>query len=309
MPVEQELARIAPDRDMLLSIGVFDGVHLGHKKLLAELTRCAREQELQSGVITFKEHPEKSFHPETRISYLTDLAERVSLLKSAGVDRVIVLSFTRELAGMSAERFVSLLTRYLKMRGLIIGSDFALGRKREGTAEVLKELGEKMGFAVSVVPPAVISGEVVSSTAIRNALLQGDVEKVTRFTGRPFSLKRRVQSGAGRGGKMGFPTANLEIDPEQALPKDGVYATLAETGGKSYRSLTYIGERPTFNGGSRSVEVYIIDYKGDLYGKELKVSFIQHLRDDKKFASAQELEMQIAEDIKKGKAVLSAGQK
>lgn len=305
MPVEEELAEVVLTEDMFLTIGVFDGVHLGHKKLLSELISRSRKERLSSGVITFKEHPEAIFHPEERLPYLTPLTERASLLKETGVESVIILSFTRELARMSAEQFVLLLKKYLRMKGLIIGADFALGENREGNAEILKKLGEKMGFSVVAVLPMVIDGGVVSSTAIRHALAQGDVKKAARFLGRPFSLKKRVTSGAGRGRNLGFPTANLEVEPLQALPKDGVYATLAELEGHTFESLTYIGERPTFGERTRSVEVYILNYQGDLYGQELKVSFTQRLRDEKKFATPSELKRQITEDIKQSKAILA----
>ncbi|MFH1638729.1 MAG: bifunctional riboflavin kinase/FAD synthetase [Chloroflexota bacterium] len=306
MPVEEELARLAPETDMLLTIGIFDGVHLGHRKLLSELISRAREQGIQSGVVTFTEHPEKVFRPEIKLPYLTDIKERTDLLKDAGVDRIIALPFTRELAEIRAEHFIRMLIRHLKMCGLVIGADFALGREREGNASALKRLGEEIGFSVVVVAPVTINGEVVSSTAIRDALTQGDMKKVASLTGRLFTLKKTVRSGAGRGRTIGFPTANLEIDPGQALPADGVYATMTEIDGASYKSMTYIGERPTFSIGQRAVEVYLLDYQGNLYGKELKNSFIERLRHDKKFATPEELKAQIAKDIRQGKAILNS---
>ena len=192
MLVEKELAAIAPEKDMLLTIGVFDGVHLGHKYLLSQLMEHARKQDLLSGVVTFRQHPLEVLSPQTELPYLTSLDEKVSLLKNEGVEAVITLSFTPELAQLSAGQFVTLLKKYLRMRGLVIGPDFALGRNREGDADALRKLGQDMGFSVTVIAPVKVNGEVVSSTAIRNAIAKGNIERVTRLIGRPFSLQGRV---------------------------------------------------------------------------------------------------------------------
>jgi riboflavin kinase/FMN adenylyltransferase len=163
-----------------------------------------------------------------------------------------------------------------------------------------------MGFSVTVVPAVILNGEVVSSTAIREALAKGDVEKVHRLTGRSFSLHGQVITGAGRGVALGFPTANLDIAPEQALPQDGVYATWAYIDGRVYQSMTNIGFNPTFGDRKRVVEIYIVDYRGDLYGRELKVEIMERLRAEKKFSTVEELKQQVAEDIKRGRAILDA---
>jgi riboflavin kinase/FMN adenylyltransferase len=162
-----------------------------------------------------------------------------------------------------------------------------------------------MGFSVTVIPPVMINGEVVSSTAIRNALANGDMKRVLNLVGRPFSLNGRVTKGAGRGGGLGFPTANLDIDPGQALPADGVYATWADIDGQAYQSMTNIGRQPTFGGSQRVVEVYILDYHSNLYGRELKIDVMERLRGEKQFDTAEELKKQITEDINQGRAILS----
>jgi riboflavin kinase/FMN adenylyltransferase len=164
-----------------------------------------------------------------------------------------------------------------------------------------------MGFSVTVIPPVVINGEVVSSTAIRNALAGGDMKKVGNLIGRPFSLYRRVITGAGRGIGLGFPTANLDVDSQQALPPDGVYATWAYIDGKAYQSMTNIGRRPTFGDSERAVEVYILDYHGELYGHKLRIDIIERLRREERFDTAEELKRQVAEDIKQGRAILNRG--
>lgn len=307
MSVEEELAGLSPDKDMLLAIGVFDGVHLGHKYLISRLVKEARREDLLSGVVTFRQHPQEVLAAEVKMPFLTDLAQRSSLLKNEGVEVVISLSFTAELARLSARQFISLLKKHLRMRGLVIGPDFALGQNREGDAEALGVLGQEMDFSVTVVPPITINGEVVSSTAIRKALAVGDMKKVAELMGHPFSLRGPVVGGTGRGVKLGFPTANLDIEPEQAIPADGVYAAWGYINGKAYQSMTYIGKSPTFGGSQRGVEVYVLDYHNDLYGRDLKVDIIDRLRGEKKFDTTEELKKQITEDVERGKAILGSG--
>jgi riboflavin kinase/FMN adenylyltransferase len=306
MQVEKELAELSPKKDMLLTIGVFDGVHLGHKHLISQLMANAKRKNLLGGVITFRQHPQEMLPPKTKLPFLTDLTTRTSLIQNEGVDAIIPLSFTSELAQLSARQFISLLKKYLRMHGLVIGPDFALGQNREGNIDTLRSLGRDMNFDVTVVPPVMIDGEVVSSTAIRNALADGNMERVLKLTGRPFSLDGRVTSGVGRGTKLGFPTANLDIDRQQALPAEGVYATWAYIDDQAYQSMTNIGRRPTFPGSERTVEVLVLDYHGELYGRELKINVIKRLRSEKQFDTAEELKKQIAEDIKQGKAILNS---
>ncbi len=306
MGVEEELAQASPGKDMLLTIGVFDGVHLGHRYLISQLKKQAREQGLACGVVTFRKHPREVLSTHVRLRYLTTLEERIRLLNKEGVDEVVALSFTPEVAQLGAQQFVGLLQKHLRMRGLVIGPDFALGRSREGHAERLRQLGGEMGFTVTVVPPVKISSDVVSSTAIRNALANGDMKKVHSLTGRLFSLEGRVVSGVGRGRQLGFPTANIDVDVQQALPADGVYATRAYIAGKVHQAVTNIGKRPTFSGEDRTVEVYVLDYQGDMYASHLKIDIVERLRGERKFASAEELKKQIAEDIKQGRAILSS---
>ncbi len=304
MQVEEELAELSPEKDMLLTIGVFDGVHLGHKYLISQLKEHARQQNLLSGVVTFRQLPPQVLSSQAGLSYLTNLAEKVSLLKNESVDAVITLSFTRELAQLSAKQFLGLLKKYLRMCGLVVGPDFALGRNREGDADTLRTFGQDMCFSVTVIPPVRVNGETVSSTVIRDALADGNMKRVVSLTGRSFSLQGRIIAGVGRGAELGFPTANLEIDPRQTLPADGVYATLTYIDGKAYQSVTNIGECPTFGGSECTVETYILDYRGDLYGYELKIDIVERLRGEKRFNTVEELKKQITEDVKQGRAIL-----
>ena len=306
MQVENELAQFSPLKETLLTIGVFDGVHLGHKFLIAELVRLATKQNLLSCVITFRQHPRDLLSPKSKLLYLCSVPERIQLLKNEGVDIVVALTFNRELAKLSARDFVGLLQKHLKMHGLVIGPDFTLGRNREGNIEALRSLGQEMGFCVIVIAPKIINGEVASSTAIRQALAEGNMEKVTRLMGRPFSLRGKVARGEHRGTGLGFPTVNLSIDAKMALPPDGVYATWANIDGQEYQAMTNIGRRPTFgDNNERTIESFIINYNYDVYGKEVKIEIIQRLREEKAFDNVEELKKQIAEDVKRGTAILN----
>jgi len=306
MLVDEELTQFSPVRDSFLTIGVFDGVHLGHRHLISGLHKQAHEKNMLAGVVTFRQHPLELFAPESRLPYLTTLSQREALLKAAGADFVVFLSFTRELAGITARDFAALLVKYLKMRGLVVGPDFALGKDRGGTVPVLRELGAEMGFSVSSVPPLVIDGEVASSTVIRKALALGDMEKVTKFLGRPFSLQGKVVSGQQRGTGFGIPTANLEIDFRQAVPPQGVYATLVLVEGNSYPAVTNIGLCPTFGEKNPcTIETHIIDYTRSIYGKEMELQFMKRLRDEKRFDNVEDLKKQIDEDVRHSREILS----
>jgi riboflavin kinase/FMN adenylyltransferase len=242
--------------------------------------------------------------PEIDLTYLTSLSERIRLLGSLGAEVIVTLSFTPELAQLSAREFVALLKRYLKMRALVIGPDFALGRGRKGDVSNLQALGEELKFSVEVVPPMVLRGQVVSSTAIRQALSQGDIRKASELLGRRFRLAGQVVTGDKRGKALGFPTANIVPDPEQALPADGVYATLALLGQKVYTSVTNIGVRPTFGGGQRLIEVHLLDFEGgELYGQKLEIELVERLRGEIAFASVEELKAQMMRDVKQARAL------
>ncbi|OGN99553.1 MAG: riboflavin biosynthesis protein RibF [Chloroflexi bacterium RBG_13_52_12] len=305
MTVEEELAKFTAE-DSVLTIGVFDGVHLGHRHLISELLNQAKQKKVLSGVVTFLQHPEDLLTSGKKLPFLTDITTRINLLKEAGVDFVVTLTFTSQMARLDARVFVELLQKYLKMRGMVIGPDFALGKERQGDIDTLQRLGQEMNFSVTVVPPLKINGEVVSSTAIRQALADGDMEKYARLTGHSFSLHGRVVTGAGRGEGLGFPTANLDVSSGQAVPPDGVYAGLAHINGRVYQTMTNIGRNPTFGKNERTVESFLLEYHGDLYGHELSVDFISRLRDEKKFINIEELKKQVAEDVRRGKILLDS---
>jgi riboflavin kinase/FMN adenylyltransferase len=191
------------------------------------------------------------------------------------------------------------------MRGIIVGPDFALGRGGEGSINLLRTLGNEMEFSVEVIPPYTINGELVSSTLIRQALIQGDMKRVEKLMGHHFYLRGKVVTSDKRGRALGFPTANLDIKPQQALPNNGIYATITNVDGKQFPSATNIGTRPTFGEGQKMVETHLLDYKGNLYGKEIRVEFVQKLRDEKRFASSQELKTQIEKDVREVESLLA----
>ena len=288
----------------MLAIGVFDGVHLGHKQLLATLREKARERHLLSGAVTFNPPPQSVLQNHKGSLSLTDIDYKIELLGNENVDAVFIMPFDMGMARMGAAEFLQLMQRYLRMKGLVIGQNFTLGRNQEGSVDVLMGLGEEMGFEVTVVPPLLVNGEAVSSTLVRKVLARGDMGTVYELLGRPFRLHGRVVAGVGRGRALGFPTANLSIDPEQATPVEGVYASLVYLDDLAYNSMTYIGSSPTFSDGRSSVEVYLIGYSGDLYGKELKVDFVERIRGEMQFDSIDKLKQQIAMDVEHGRALL-----
>ncbi|MBC8511788.1 MAG: bifunctional riboflavin kinase/FAD synthetase [Dehalococcoidia bacterium] len=304
MRIEEELAKVKPQKETLLTVGVFDGVHLGHQRLLTHLRNEAQQRDLLTGVVTFKSHPQKVLSPGSKLLWLSNLETRTNLLRSFGIDVIVTLPFTPQLAELTAREFVHLLKDYLKMRGLVVGPDFALGKNREGGADQLRLLGQEMGFIVEVVPPVVLDGQVISSSAVRVALAQGDMETVEKLFGRPFSLTGQVVTGDRRGRILGFPTANLDVEPEQALPSDGVYVTVAHIDHESLPSVTNIGVRPTFGGGKRLVEAYLLDYEGELREQKLRIDLLDKLRDEKHFDTAEELKAQIRKDVEQARAIL-----
>jgi riboflavin kinase / FMN adenylyltransferase len=302
--LEEELAGYTLNRDSLVAVGVFDGVHLGHKYLISQLKELAERQGYSSIVVTFDKHPQEIVKPGSQPLFLSDTAEKTELLTQEGVDRVIVLNFTQELASVSARDFVQILCSKLRMRGLVMGPDFVLGHRGEGSIANLQKIGKDLGFSVTAIPYVRKNGDTVSSTAIRQAMAEGNMQKVRRMMGRPFSLHGRVIHGHGRGAGIGFPTVNLDILRGQALPSDGVYATLAHTNNDTYPSVTNVGTNPTFGNTERTIETFFLSYHHDLYGREVKIDFIQKLRGEIKFKDASELGRQIEIDVQNSKKIL-----
>lgn len=306
MGITQELASLVPQRETLLTIGVFDGIHLGHCYLLKNLIQRAKEEDLLSGVVTFDPHPQSVLHPYNQLPWLSNLKNRVKSLQELGINLVAVLSFTPEVSQLGARQFISLLKKYLRMRGLMTGPDSALGKGREGNADLLCSLGQEMGFSVETIAPFTVDGEIVSSTLIRQALAQGNMIKVENLMGHRFCLVGKVITADKRGGALGFPTANLDVQAEQALPGNGVYATVTQVGGKQFASATNVGTRPTFEEDAKWVETHLLNYEGDLYGREIRIEFVQKLREELRFTSPEKLRAQIGKDIREVEALIEA---
>ena len=303
MNFHQQLASIAPDKETVLTVGVFDGVHQGHRHLLRRLVECAGSDYLPT-VLTFTNHPITVLRPGVEVAYITSPGERVRLLKEQGIELVVPLDFTPELSRVSAGDFTATLVKTLRMKGLVAGPDSTLGRDREGDIDFLKQKGLELGFWVEVVDPLIIDGGMVKSRRIRSGLEEGDVATCARLLGRKYSLEGLVVKGDQRGAELGFPTANLEMDPRMALPGDGVYATWATIGGFRRPSATSIGIRPHFGLSERMVEVYVMDFNADLYGQRLNVEFVRKLRDQQSFSSVEELIGQIDQDVASARTAL-----
>lgn len=306
MRVHQELPAQSPQRNTVLAIGVFDGVHMGHQHLLKRLKDTASQGGMLSGVLTFVNHPRTVLTPGTCIKYITSVEDRLALLKSNGVDLVIPLTFDLELSHLRTHEFVELLQDRLNMAGLVIGYNFAMGYKREGNPETLKAIGGEKGFSVTVVEPVSADGERVSSTGIREAISAGDVDKASRCLGRPFALQGRVVAGNARGKTLGFPTANLDIPEDRVIPGDGIYTTWAYVGDKRYMAATNVGVRPTFGQKERTVEAFILDFNGDLYDSEITVEFVDRLRDELRFETPEALVAQMHKDVEQTRQTLKS---
>ena len=296
MNLRQRLASITPERETVLTIGVFDGVHQGHCHLLHRLVQLAGSSYLPT-VLTFTNHPITVLRPGTHVGYITSPEKKAKLLRAQGVELVVALDFTEELSLVTAHDFTAVLVEALRMKGLVLGPDSAVGRNREGDLRFLKKRGAELGFWVETVEPLVLDGDMVRSRRIRSALEQGGVASCARLMGRKYSLQGLVINGDRRGQELGFPTANLELAPDLVLPGDGIYATWAVIDGVRYPSATSIGVRPTFDLTERLVEVYVIDFEADLYGKQLEVEFVGKLRDQEAFPNVEVLVEQIGLDV------------
>ena len=301
----EELAGPPPHRNTAVAIGVFDGVHLGHKALFRRTIEEAQQRGLDSTVVTFRNHPLTVLAPSFEPSYLMDLGTRLEAIKAVGIDYVVAITFTYEVSQLRATEFVQHLSKRLNMKALICGQDFALGKGREGDVSTLTRLGSEHGYEL-VCQDVIREGDLtVSSTAIREALSQGNVDIAMRFMGRPFRLSGPVVVGDKRGRLLGFPTANIEVPPDRAVLADGIYATRALLDNRILDSITYIGSKPTFEGETRATEVFIFDFDEDIYGQHLSVDFLALVRSDMRFSGVPELIDQMNQDVKQARKVLS----
>jgi riboflavin kinase/FMN adenylyltransferase len=290
-----------------LTIGVFDGVHRGHQEIIHRLTAGAHENGAPAVVLTFSPHPALVLAGRD-IRCLTTPEERAAILFSLGIDAVINMEFTRELAEHTAEDFMADLKRHLGLKELLTGHDFALGKNRAGNLERLARLGLDLGYRVSTLEPVQFNNEVISSTLIRQAIAEGDVNRAAGKLGRYYALTGPVIPGDGRGRTIGIPTANVDIPTCKAIPLNGVYACWASLDDKRYRAVVNIGLRPTFTGPTGQVlprvEAHLLDYTADLYGRTITLEFVERLRAEQKFPSVDALVAQIKSDALTARNIL-----
>ena len=304
MDLSKQLATKQIAKKSTLTIGVFDGVHLGHLYLIKKLIEIAGCKQSLSGIITFLNHPSEILNPKFNPSFIMDPNEKILLLEKTGVDYVIPITFNQSISTMSAITFIDNLQSNLNMKGLVVGSDFAMGKNRETTAIGLQNLGLDKKFSTDIIKPQEINGIPLRSTSVRNFLLSGDIKNASKVLGRNFNVSGTVAHGEKRGRKLGYPTANLKTSTGIMLPSNGIYATFAFINGSKFMSATSIGTNPTFEGNTKTVETYILNFDKDIYGQPIKIEFIKRLRDEMKFSSVESLIAQMDVDIIKIEKIL-----
>jgi riboflavin kinase/FMN adenylyltransferase len=306
--IRSEEAAVLDNVDSAVTVGVFDGVHTGHQKVISDAIEKAGEAGLQRTVlVTFDRHPMSVTRPEAAPGLLTTLDEKLSLLQGLGLDVIFVEKFDEETASIPYADYIrNRLAGSLGMRQLIVGYDFHLGRGRQGGSEALIEEGERSGFGVTVVPPVVVGGTAVSSTRIRKDVMDRKMGRAARFLTRPFFFDADVESGGGVGRELGYPTANACVaHSEKLIPPGGAYAVTVDTGGASYGGMMNIGLAPTVRcDGRESIEVHLFDFDGDLYGSRLRINVVEYVRDERRFRGREELMDQLMRDSVKVRRIL-----
>jgi len=294
----------AQAKGAVLAVGNFDGVHRGHQAVLGRARDLAKETGKRSGAVVFEPHPREFFAPDQPFFRLTPLPVKLELLAALGLDETFVIEFGPDLSSLSAETFgTEVVTKGLGASHVVVGYDFTYGKGRTGTPAELKALGGKLGFSVGIVEPVANGGVIFSSSKVREHLRKGELEAAAEQLGYWWRVRGRVERGAGRGKGLGFPTVNLPLVPGQDIAH-GIYAVRVEYKGRRYHGAGYVGPRPTFGGGQPVLEVYLLSFEGDLYGEEIDVEFIAHLRDDATFADGEALATQMRDDCRKVSALL-----
>jgi riboflavin kinase/FMN adenylyltransferase len=294
-----------------VTIGNFDGVHLGHQILFSEVVNKAYVAKGTSVAITFAPHPLQVIRPDVGIKLISTCEQKRELIAMANIDVLVIIPFTSDFAHMPAESFVDAVLRAtIGMDELVVGYDYAFGKGRQGDIPFLRAQGDSKGFNVSVVEPFFVDGMLVSSTMIRNLVSEGRMKDVKKLLGRPYQIRGEVKVGQQRGGELlGFRTANLHVADDDLCPRHGVYVTQVIYDGKCYGGVLNIGLNPTFDGTQVSAETHIFDFNQDIYGKQIKINLLQYIRDEKKFSSPNELIQQIRLDIEAAHEILRQAQK
>lgn len=299
-------ARSTGDVPVALTIGSFDGVHRGHRALLAELAKVAAGRGTARAVLSFDPHPRCVLDPVNCPPMLTDAHEKNHLLAAAGIDRHVILPFNRNVSHWSAEHFCDLLVEAFDVRALVLGHDFALGHRRQGDVGFLRAYGARHGFDVVQVAAHVEAGSAISSTRIRAELADGRVSAAARLLGRPYELSGVVEHGEMVGRRLGFPTANVAVAAQRCIPCTGVYATWVQTGGVWRMGATNVGYRPTFGGQRLTIEAFLLDFDGDLYDQSVRLAFVERLREERSYSRVEALVEQIRLDVEECRRVLGA---
>ena len=291
----------------ILTIGTFDGVHLGHQKIITSLVTKAKQKSLQANILTFFPHPRMVLQKESNLKLIDTLEEKQNLLSELGIDNLIIQPFSKEFSKLTAIEFTrDVLVNELGMSSLMIGYDHRFGKNREASVEDLITYGQSYNFEVTVIPAQDISSITVSSTKIRDAIKISNFKKVNQFLGRPYELNGKVIKGNGVGRTIKYPTANIEIkEIYKLIPPKGVYLVKIYLGENEFSGMMNIGNRPTINGLNQTIEVYIFDFNKDIYGKNLKVCFLKKIRKEKKFDSLPSLKSQLKKDEENCKRILA----
>lgn len=298
------------DENTVLTVGTFDGVHEGHKVLIKSVLDIANKNNARSTIVTFDPHPRDIINPGSAgIKLLSTLPERCELLADLGIDQMVVIPFDRDFSLLSSEEFVrDIIWKKIGVKAFVIGYDHQFGKDREGSIETVQELGGKLGFEAHIVSRQEVENKTVSSTTIRNALQDmGDVKQAAKFLGRYYILNGTVVHGDKRGRKIGYPTANIQIDMgKKIIPEKGVYAVWLRVDGEYYPGMMNIGRRPTFEGEELTMEVHIFSFNNDIYGKEVQIQFVDRIRDEQQFEGIEPLKKQLGQDRRESENILKS---
>lgn len=308
MNIIKDLAEIRRDENSVITLGTFDGLHLGHQQIVNTVIKKSMKSGGRSFLLTFNPHPRKVIPGRNDVKILNTLDEKTEILEKLGLENLFIINFTSEFSRQSPEDFVKkYLIDGIGLNEVVIGYDHHFGKGRDGNFELLQQMGSKFNFHVTIVPEYSVEGETVSSTKIRNALIAGDVVKAAKMLGRNYSFKGVIVRGDGRGKKLGFPTANIAVDDQdKLLPASGIYAAECTVNNEKHYGLLSLGSRPTFHtDGDVVPEFYIFDFEGDIYDKIMQVNLIEKIRDQEKFDSVDKLIIRMKKDEETGKEILS----
>lgn len=307
MQIFRNLSDVKFDKNTVLTLGTFDGIHLGHQKIISAVIEDSKANAMRNFVLTFDPHPRKVLAKDDKVYLLSSLSEKAEMFDKLGVENLFVINFTKEFSQQSAEDFINtFLVNGIGLSKIVIGYDHHFGKGRGGNVDVLQSIGREKGFETEVIPSCLLDGRIISSTKVRNALMEGDVSLAAKMLGRYYKFSGKVVKGDKRGRALGYPTANIELEnKEKLLPAIGIYAVRATLNNQSYNGLLSIGKRPTFyDDGEVVSEVYIYDFNEQIYDQKLTVDIIERLRGEEKFSSKDELIAQMDKDKEKGIRIL-----